>query len=102
MLTLLEIGTVFALAGGTVFYLLLRLLSNRERVANNRELQRRIEEQAAQIQTLETRLRYVETALCYRNGHPAGGGAIAVGLLDPLRAGAADLQEPFPPPPRQT
>ena len=99
MLTLLEIGTVFALAGGTVFYLLLLTLSHRERVANNRELQRRIEEQAAQIQTLETRLRYVETALCYRNGHTAA--AATVGSLDPVRAGTADPQEPSPPP-RQT
>ncbi len=68
MLTLIEIGTVFALVGGTVFYLLMLFLSNREKVVGNRELQRRVEEQAAQIQAMEARLRYVETTLF--NGHP--------------------------------
>lgn len=64
MLTLTEIGTVFALVGGAVFYFLLLSLSNREKVVRNRDLQQRVEEQAAQIQAIEARLRFVETALC--------------------------------------
>ena len=73
MLTLTEIGTVFALVGGTVFYVLLTFLAKREKTAGNRDLQRQVETQAAQIQAIEARLRYVEAALCGGEHAPGGG-----------------------------
>ena len=83
MLTLTEIGTVFALVGGTVFYVLLMFFAKREKAAGNRDLQRQVEAQAAQLQAIEARLRYVEAALC-------GGGGPALASLTSGTNGSAD------------
>lgn len=86
MILLIELGAVLALVGGGLFYVLSLFAASRDRAARERDtLQQRVEEQDAQIQAMEARLRYLEAALCQGNA----GGSPTLSLPPPGNHDAA-------------